>query len=337
MRVVVLGIPLPPGDNRWKDDMCEGGRELGWHVTHIPAKGTNCREVVELCKGADIFLWARTHGHDPSPPSGIERMLRDIESGGTRTVALHMDLYWGIGGREAQIGRRPWWGCQFVFTADGGHQQEFLRRGVNHFWMTPAIGSEYAYREEARNCRPDNTHAAIFVGGYVEHIHGLERVEMIRWAQDRWGDHFALYGRIAGAREQLYGHRLNALYARSGLIIGDSAPSPRYWSDRIPCTLGRGALLAHPEVEGMVEQGFTDDVMITFPRGDLETLEQKVNSIRHSELEERREAALDLVKERHLWRHRMQELADIALSDDNCYCKRVRVRKLGGCWCGTRP
>jgi len=333
MRVVVLGIPLPPGDNRWKDDMCNGGRELGWQVSHIPDKGTNCREVVELCEGADMFIWARTHGHEPSPPSGIERMLRDIEAGGTRTVALHMDLYWGIRGREKSIGRALWWNCQYVFTADGGHQQDFLRRGVNHFWMPPAMGSEYAYQDNVRNCRPDNTHAAIFVGGFVAAIHGRERAELIKWAQARWGGHFALYGRVEGAREQLYGHRLNALYARTGLVLGDSAASPRYWSDRLPCTLGRGALLAHPEVEGMAEHGFTDDVMITFPRGDLEVLEHKINSIRYSELGERREAALALVKEHHLWRHRMQDLANVVMSDGNCYCKRARVRKLGGCWC----
>jgi hypothetical protein len=335
MRVVVLGIPLPPGDNRWKDDMCEGGRELGWQVSHVPAKGTNTREVVELCEGADIFIWARTHGHEPSPPSGVDRMLRDIEAGGTRTVALHMDLYWGIRNREKLVGRAPWWSCQYVFTADGGHQLEFFRRGVNHFWMPPAVGSEYAYADQPRIPVPDRTHAAVFVGGFVPSIHGRERAELIAYGQRRWGDGFALYGRAEGAREQLYGHRLNALYARTGLVLGDSAASPRYWSDRLPCTLGRGALLAHPEVEGMAEWGFNDRVMITFPRGDLEALDHKINSLRHSEMEERREAALELVKARHLWRHRMEELGDIVMGDSNCYCKRARVRKLGVCSCGA--
>lgn len=335
MKVVVLGIPLPPGDNRWKDEMCEGGQELGWEVTHVAAKGIDVNKVVQLCKGADILIWAMTHGHMPSPPSGVEKMLRQVEAGGTRTVALHMDLYWGIPNRDRKIGRMPWWTCQFVFTADGGHQREFTSRKVNHFWMPPAMGSQYNYRAEPGIAPSSDYHAAAFVGGCVPSIHGQERSDLITWAQARWpGDGFGMYGRGHGSRGQLYGHRLNTLYARTALVLGDSAPSPHYWSDRVPCTLGRGALLAHPEVEGMAEQGFTDDVMITYPRGDLEALADKIDSLRPSDLEQRREAALALVGERHLWRHRMQELQNIVMSDGNCFCRRSHRRQLGGCWCG---
>lgn len=334
MKVVVLGIPLPPGENRWKDDMAEDGESLGWDVTHVAAKGIPPGDVINLCKGADIFIWAMTHGHMPKPPSSAERMLRIIEDGGTRTVALHMDLYWGISTRERKIGHHPWWTCQFVFTADGGHQRDFFMRKVNHFWMPPALGSQYNYRAETTNCTPDNTHAAAFVGGYVPGIHGPDRAELIDWGRERWGGHFALYGRGEGSKGQLYGHRLNGLYARTGLLLGDSADSPRYWSDRIPCTLGRGALMAHPEVEGMAEHGFTDEVMITYPRGDLATLAEKIDSLSSREVEERREAARELVGERHTWKHRMQELQDIVMADGNCLCQRTRKRRLGGCWCG---
>lgn len=333
VKVVVLGIPLPPGDNRWKDDMCEDGESLGWNVTHVAAKGINVNEVVRLCKGADIFIWAMTHGHMPSPPSGIERMLRQIEAGGTRTVALHMDLYWGIAARERKIGRMPWWTCQFVFTADGGHQAEFFARKVNHFWMPPALGSQYNYDAEPEWDTPDDFHAAAFVGGYVPGIHGPERGELIEWAERRWGVGFAKYGRVSDARGQLYGHRLNALYARTALVLGDSAASPRYWSDRVPCTLGRAGLLAHPEVEGMADQGFTDDVMITYPRGDLAVLADKIDSLSAADMTQRSVAAMELVRERHLWVHRMEDLQDIVMSDGNCYCKRSKRRLLGGCWC----
>lgn len=333
MKVVVLGIPLPPGDNRWKDDMCEDGERIGWDVTHIAAKGANVKEVVALCKGADIFLWAMTHGHMPSPPSSIETMLREIEAGGTRTVALHMDLYWGIANRERKIGRMPWWTCQFVFTADGGHQFEFFSRKVNHFWMPPALGSEYNYQAESTWRNSGDYHAAAFVGGYVPGIHGPERGELIAYAESRWGAHFAKYGRVTDARGQLYGHKLNGLYARTSLVLGDSAASPRYWSDRLPCTLGRGALMAHPEVDGMLEQGFTDEVMITYPRNDLGVLDDKINSLTASEMKRRADAALQLVRERHLWTHRMQELQDIVMSDGNCFCKHAHKKLLGGCWC----
>lgn len=330
MRVVVLGIPLPPGDNRWKDEMCEGGQELGWDVTHVPARGSQCADVVRLCKGADIFIWAMTHGHNPSPPSSVEHMLRTIEAGGTRTVALHMDLYWGIPARERKIGRMPWWTCQFVFTADGGHQREFFGRKVNHFWMPPAMGSCYSYRADITE--PNHL---LYVGGYVPAIHGPDRGNLLKWAEDFAGsDGFTYYGRGEGAVGQVYGHRLNKLYAGAQVVLGDSAPSPKYWSDRVPCTLGRGGLLAHPDTEGFEEMGFTDEVMIRYPRGDLKALQDRILSITMDEAWQMQENALQLVRERHLWRHRMQDLQNIVMSDNNCLCRRYNKRLLGGCWCG---
>lgn len=337
MKVVVLGIPLPPGDNRWKDEMCEGGQELGWDVTHIPARGSQCSDVVRLCKGADIFIWAMTHGHNPSPPSSIPGMLRQIEAGGTRTVALHMDLYWGIPARERKIGRMPWWTCQFVFTADGGHQAEFFGRKVNHFWMPPAMGSQYSYRAE----QSEPSGHLLYVGGYVPGIHGEDRGRLLEWARqqngfhaDEYGPAFAMFGRGEGSRGQVYGHRLNRLYAGAMVVLGDSAPSPKYWSDRVPCTLGRGGLLTHPDTEGFDEMGFTDEVMIRYTRGDLDELAERIYSLRMDEAWQMQENAIQLVRERHLWRHRMQDLQNIVMSDNNCLCRRYHKRLLGGCWCG---
>jgi hypothetical protein len=118
------------------------------------------------------------------------------------------------------------------------------------------------------------------------------------------------------------------------VVLGDSAPSPKYWSDRVPCTLGRGGLLAHPDTEGFEEMGFTDEVMIRYPRGDLKALQDRILSITMDEAWQMQENALQLVRERHLWRHRMQDLQNIVMSDNNCLCRRYHKRLLGGCWCG---
>lgn len=330
MKVVVLGIPLPKGDNRWKDDLCQGGTEIGWNVRHIPARDTPVSTVLEACKGADLFIWAMTHGHNPKPPSSTEAMLRELEARGTRTVALHMDLYWGVPSRDRKIGKTPWWSCQYVFTADGGHQREFFQRGVNHFWMPPAMGSDYSYR----GIPEPEPMKALFVGGYVPAIHGPDRGELLDWARGKYGSGFKVYGRAQDAVRQVYGDKLNDLYASAGVVLGDSAPSDYYWSDRVPCTLGRGGLLAHPYTPGFEDQGFTDDVMITYPRGDLEALAEKVDSITDSDWAERTANAIDLVRRRHLWKHRMRDLQTIVFNEGNCYCKRTTTaRKLGGCWC----
>ena len=135
-RAIVLGLPQPITKNRWKDDLVDDAVSLGWDVTHLPAGEVSCEQVVDACKGSDLLIWARTHRHNPA--GDIPGMLRRIEDAGTVTVAVHLDLYWGIPRREVTIGKTPWWSCQLVLTADGGHEAGFAERGVTHYWCPPS-------------------------------------------------------------------------------------------------------------------------------------------------------------------------------------------------------
>ncbi|MCL6734384.1 glycosyltransferase family protein [Streptomyces neyagawaensis] len=300
MRVVVLGAPRPLHLNRWKDCLTEGGQELGWDMLHLPARDIPADDVVRACKGADLLIWARTHGHDPT--GNIPEMLCRIEDAGTVTVGLHLDLYWGIGRREDQIGVHPWWSCQWVFTADGGHQAEFAARGVNHHWLPPPLGRRWLGRS-----LPDRRRfpgRAVFVGGYVPDIHGRHRPALLNWARRRWGHRFVQYGRS----RPVWGPDLGTLYASAELVLGDSAEAGRYWSDRVVCTLGRGGLLAHPRVEGMAGLGFTDDVMLLYDRGDFGGLGRSIDALTAARRREMTEAAITLIGERHLWEHRLRDV-----------------------------
>ncbi|MCI3240287.1 glycosyltransferase family protein [Streptomyces spinosisporus] len=300
MRVVVLGAPRPLHLNRWKDCLTEGGTELGWDMLHLPARDIPAEEVVAACRGADLLIWARTHGHNPT--GDIPRMLCAIEDNGTATVGLHLDLYWGIRGREPQIGMDPWWSCQWVFTADGGHQAEFLARGVNHRWLPPPLGRRWLGRS-----KPDRRRfpgRAVFVGSYVPGIHGQHRADLLTWAQRQYSYRFQQYGRS----RPVWGADLGTLYASAEVVLGDSAPAARYWSDRMVCTLGRGGLLAHPRTEGMTELGLTDDVMLTYERGDFRGLGERIDALTAARRRELTDAAITLVEERHLWEHRLRDI-----------------------------
>ncbi|MFJ4009458.1 glycosyltransferase [Streptomyces sp. NPDC090026] len=301
MRVVVLGAPRPLHLNRWKDCLTEGGQDLGWDMLHLPARDLPTEDAIRACKGADILIWARTHGHDPR--GDVPEMLCRIEDAGTITVGLHLDLYWGIPRREAQIGVHPWWSCQWVFTADGGHQEQFRARGVNHRWLPPPLGRRWLGRS-----RPDRIRfaaVAVFVGGYVADIHGTHRPDLLTWAHRRWGHRFQQYGR----GRPVWGPDLGALYASADVVLGDSAPADRYWSDRVVCTLGRGGLLAHPRVPGMAEQGFTSDTLVLYDRGDFPGLGRQLDALTPARRREMTDAAIDLIGERHLWEHRLRDIA----------------------------
>lgn len=298
MRLVLLGAPRPLDRNRWKDCLAEGAADLGWSVLHLPARNIPADDVVRACRDADALLWARTRYHDPQPdPYG---MLRRIEDLGVPTIALHLDLYWGLRLREAEIGQHPFWSCQWVFTADGG-QRDWASRGVNHFWCPPPIGRRWLGRV-APAIRYN--HQAVFVGSWVPRIHGPHRMGLIEWAARRWGSGFRRYGGRGG----VWGAELSTLYSTAGVAVGDSARAPRYWSDRVPCSLGRGALLAHPHVEGMDEVGFTDEVMVRYEWGCYDQIGERLAALSGPQREAMRAAAVDLIAERHTWAHRLEEI-----------------------------
>lgn len=308
MRVLLLGARRGLRENNWKDAIADAGERLGWDVEHIdagprpgvPDSAPACEDVLRAAKGADMLLWARTHGHQPV--GDVAGMLRRIEDTGTLTVGLHLDLYWSIGRRQKQIGIDPWWSAQHIFTADGG---EHDWGGVNHHWCPPAMDARFFGRGIFRH---RFNHPAVFVGGLVPDIHGYHRRSLLTWARRKYGAGFMHYGM---GRRKVWGPDLCDLYTSAGVVLGDSAWAPRYWSDRVPQTLGRGGLLAHPRTPGMAEMGFTDDVMVTYDRFDFRGLGAALDRLTPARRREMTDAALTLIEERHMWTHRLRMIAEV--------------------------
>lgn len=297
MRLLLLGNPRT---GSWKWDIEQAAITLGWDVTHLPARDIPPGDVVRQAKRANMLLWARTHRHNPAGDAAT--MLRRIEDGGAATVGLHLDLYWGHVRREPQIGHDPWWTCQTVYTADGG-RRAWAARGVTHRWCPPAVGSRWL-----EPCTPIRTwpHRVVFVGTCSRLVHA-GRQELLAWASRTYGSSFAHHG---GRRsDRVEGHDLCGLYRHADVVLGDSAPAPYYWSDRIPATLARGAVLAHPHTDGLTGQGFTADTMLLYRRGDHLGLGRQIAELDPQRRAELADAGRQLVVERHLWEHRLVQIA----------------------------
>lgn len=302
MRLFLLGCPRLEHLNRWKNYIEEDAIEIGWDVVHVPAKGPTVEDVLLEVKKfePDIFMWSRTPRHNPIGNYGD--MLRRIEDSGIVTVSHHMDLYFGVGPRCAQIGVDPWWSSQYVCTADGGHQKEFKEKGVNHIWCPPAIGSRVANNPEPRN--KSKKGEVIFVGGYWAVAHKTHRKQLLMWASRRYDGNFKHYRNI-------WGQDLGKLYASDiAYVLGDSAISPNgyYWSDRIVNTLGRRGILSHPYVRGLNICRFTDETMIKYKWFDFESIHNRFVQMSAKEIEEMRDAGWTVVKERHTFKNRLLDL-----------------------------
>lgn len=304
--VYILGSNNDFRGNRWRFDVRDSAERLGWNVAYREAQGADPEEVVREASQADLFLWLRANMCDPAgDPYG---MLRRIEEHAP-TVGMHMDLYWTIANREPLVNpvENPWFSCQYVFTADGGNEDRFAYAGINHIWMPPAFGDMHFGLSPIS--RGGLTRPYAFVGTCSGYIHGGHRKSLLYWATNRYGKRFGHYG----VNSRIHSEKLNQLYAKTRVVLGDSAPGDFYWSDRIPTTMGRGGVLAHPNTAGLREQGYDDSNMILFDRFDFDDLGQQIDSMTDADISRMREAALAVTWERHMWRHRLEWIARTVL------------------------
>lgn len=304
MKVLMLGAPRAVQEESWKDGLAYAMELAGWDIQHIPAINADTDQVVRSAKHCDLLLWAYTHGHEPQ--GNVLRMLAEVRDSGTRTAGVHLDLYWSIPVREQRVFSLPFFKCEHIFTADGSNQSLWKNAGVNHHWLPPAISERFFGRAEITEVNPRTFY---FVGGYVPSIHGDHRKSLLDWAKRTYQRNFRHIG-LGSYRRRVYGDRLTELYHKAYGVIGDSAPMNCYWSDRIPRTLGRGAVLAYPETPGLAEWGFDDQNMILYPRYQFNVIREKFDSLTSCGRKDLIEASLTTVQERHLWTHRINQIRE---------------------------
>ena len=244
MRVSYVGNFSVPYST--ESHIAKAWENLGHSVQRIPEQGLHWPDLPAIVDG-DLFLWTRTAGFDPPDKDRVQpEALSAID---VPKVGYHLDRWWGLD-REWWIGDSAFFThLDLLCTADGGHDTEWERRGIRHEWFPPAILSD-----EMQPVEPHRQYTAdvAFVGNLTHYGHA----EWAPYRQQLWGHLRVWYrGRFVvfpgTGRPQIRGRELASLYATTKVNIGDSClvgEPERYWSDRIPETLGRGGFLIHPEV-----------------------------------------------------------------------------------------
>lgn len=291
---------------------------LGHEVIRLQENPQVWDDLPIIARGgdADFVLWQ--HTHPLSPPEVDEQCLAalaELRASGIPSVSFHLDRYVGLE-REHQIDDEPFWRTDIVVTADGGHDAVFAAKGVNHVWMPPAVYEGECAPNMPGVLRRQYRAAAAFMGShpYPHPEWRPYRTAVIMHCRRALGGTFRTWPRGRAIR----GQELNDFYASARVMVGDSClvpdadgPCTRYWSDRIPETIGRGGFLIHPEVDGLAEHGFVDgETIVTYPLGDLDAL---VSLVRHyaADHDARRaisSAGLALVMERHTYAVRMRDV-----------------------------
>lgn len=204
--------------------------------------------------GIDLVFWTRTVW-DPMDFDAMRRLMASARLRSVPVIGVHLDIWHGLN-RAKEIGQHPWFDCDLLFTADGGHPDEWKAAGIEHVWLPPGV-SEF----ECVPAEPDPSRFAAdvaFVGSWQGDYHAVSehRHQLVKWLQRRGARMFPAFNQPRITLDDL-----RQLYATTKINVGDSClvgtGLANYWSDRIPETLGRGGFLLHPYVPG-IEDHYTD-------------------------------------------------------------------------------
>jgi hypothetical protein len=277
---------------------------LGHEVIRIPESKATIAGVASV--DCDFVLYTKTRN-----------ILGDWSLIKVPTVAWCLDLYIGLQ-REVELDHHPFWKCDIVITPDGGHQKEFEKHGINHFYVPAGVYDKECYIGDVKESMQKDV---IFVGSMHYHPEWPYRRELIKWLMTTYGDRFRLWG----TNETVRGKDLNNLYASAKVVVGDSLYSPRYWSDRIYETMGRGGFLIHPKIIGLEEEFEYGKHFVSYNYKDFDGLRRKIDYyLAHpEEREEIRMAGHEFVKNNCTYVDRCKQVLKIVEDE------RIKNPKLG--------
>lgn len=273
--------------------------ELGYKVICLQDNSTSIKnpDVVldEICQiNPEFILFSKG-----KLGGEIEQLMSSLKFRNIKTVCWLFDLYFGLNSTRVNklIIKEPPFNSDIIFSTDGGHQIDFNKIGIKHKCLRQGI-----HEKEAILYKLPKTHDIIFVGA----DHFKNRGWLLDGLKEKYGDRFEWIG----FPKEIRGLPLNELYASTKIVVGDSQPSPKYWSNRIYETLGRGGFLIHPRVEGIEEEFEDGKHLVLFERGNTEELCKLIDYyLEHEEEREKiRKAGFNHVKKNYTYKKRVSML-----------------------------
>jgi hypothetical protein len=321
MRVALIGNFEPEFST--ENDLKYAMERNDWHVRSVQSGdvGAFCTLIHDVRHSGDVpdfVVWVRTAGLWANYGWDLQwKFLAECRRRHVPVVGYHLDRWWGLK-RQHEIDEEPFFHCDLLVTADGGHPDEWKDRAINHVHFLPAVSEKWCrpgqFREELAT---DIVFVGSWQGGY--HREWGHRYELVKWLQDNYRDRVRFYP-IQG-QHAVRGLELNDVYWSAKVVVGDSCLVPKtdgspmtdYCSDRIPETLGRGGYLLHPAVDG-VNAGRDDPfwhehcLCDWWTLGDWDELRLRIDT----ELEtgdfgtlRERDRRMDLILKNHTYTYRM--------------------------------
>ncbi len=300
VRIAMIGNFGPPFST--ENDLLWTLRDMGHSVIPFQENEDSTEQILSGCAGVKLLIYISTHGWRTPGKMSIDDLLVKLKAQGTITASFHLDRYWGLNEldqRENRIGQHPFWHTDFVFTADGGNQDRFREAlgSDRHRWLPPGVVRRDCFLGSPRK---DLQSDVGFVGATGYHPEYPFRGQLIEFLKAVYGERFRVF-------QGFRGNDLNDLYASIAVCVGDSCfgGADKYWSDRVPETLGRGGFLLHPACAGLNIPG-----LVTFQPGNLHELQDKIDYFLENagQREKLRRSAHEWVRDWETYHNRMETL-----------------------------
>lgn len=291
---------------------CASLEELGHEVVRLQEPQVPADVIRDNALESDLFVWIKTHGWETP---GIDLAIGAMKQAAVPVLSYHLDAYRQIPDRWARYQNDPYMRQLDHFFSVDECLADWLNENtdVKGHYLPPGVYGRECYISDEPSPHANDV---VFTGSYGYHDSYPMRPKLIDWLRQTYGDRFTHIG--GGSRVgTLRGAELNALYANSKVVVGDSFICDpnypgKYWSDRVPEVLGRGGVLLAPWVFGLDEH-FTDGKhLLTYEHGNFIDLRMKIDWLlaHAAERELIRGAGHAHAKATQTYAHRWQTILD---------------------------
>ncbi len=285
---------------------------LGHRVNKLQEREVTSSQILKLASKSDLFVWVHTHGWE-TPGMPMYKVLEALKEDGVPTMTYHLDLWFGLKRQDDLKNDRFYQTIGHFFATDKLMADWFNENTnvVGHFLPAGVFDQECYIHQDYD---PKNfDHDVIFVGSKGYHPEYPYRPQLINFLRETYGDRFLHVGGD-GDTGTVRGHKLNRIYARSKIAIGDTLninfSYPYYSSDRLFESTGRGGFTIYPNIFGL-DAFFEDKKEISFyEHGNLEDLKNKIDYyLKHdAEREAIRLAGHERAKSEHTYVNRWETI-----------------------------
>lgn len=300
LRIAFIGNFEAPfsteNDRKWSLE------KLGHTVISFQENKTKTSELFDVIKDIDMVMYSHTHGWSICD---LDVFFKGCSEKNIPTVSVHLDR-WAWLEREKDMGKEETWLTEWQFMADGSPEavELYKKYGLNWRWLKPGVIERDCYLAQPDHVR--FPHEIIFVGSKGYHPEYKDRPRLIEFLHRTYGKRFGHYGGDS-TYGTIRGHDLNVLYASAKVVVGDSCfgGRPRYWSDRVTETIGRGGFLLHPKCEGLEIPGMGE-----YEPGNFAQLKEMIDKYIQNDHERiaQRDKAHHWVKTHDTYTQRSQEM-----------------------------